>query len=304
MESKLGLNLGLSTYSLVNYIQDKKMSVLEAMEFAVENKATSVELVPFGFELLDNDELIEQVKQKAKDLGIYISNYAILADLLMVDDEERAKEIQRVKSHVDVAYKLGIKKMRHDVSSFRRPMDSNTTVNFEKEFQMMVDGCREIADYAKEKGITTMVENHGFFVNGSDRVIRLIEEVNRDNFKMCLDVGNFLCVDEFPEMAIQKCLPYIEMIHLKDFYIRKSSRLPNIGGHFRCDSGSWFATIGGNMLRGAIFGQGDVDMFDVLKKIKQSGYDKDMSLEFEGMEDGKQGSSIGLNTVREIWSLV
>lgn len=298
------MNLGLSTYSLVNEISEKRMTVFEAMEFAGEHGATSVELVPFGFELLDQDEVIEQVKAKAKELNIYISNYAILADLLMTDEVARVAEIERVKRHVDVAHKLGLKKMRHDVSSFRRPMDSNTPTNFEKEFALMVDGCTQIADYAKEKGITTLVENHGFFVNGSDRIIRLIEAVGRDNFKMCLDVGNFLCVDEAPEMAISKCLPYIEMIHLKDFYIRKASRLPNIGGHFRCDSGNWFATIGGNMLRGAIFGQGDIDMFDVIKKIKQGGYTGDMSLEFEGMEEGKQGSQIGLNTVKAIWDMV
>lgn len=298
------MNLGLSTYSLVNEISEKKMTVLEAMEFAAEHGATSMEMVPFGFELLDNDQLTEDVKQKAKQLGIYISNYAVLADLLKTDEAERAAEIQRVKSHIDVAAKLGLSKMRHDVSSFRRPMASNTPQNFEKELPLMVDGCRQLADYAKEKGITTLVENHGFFVNGSDRIIRLIEAVDRENFKMCLDVGNFLCVDENPEMAIAKCLPYIKMIHLKDFYIRKATRLPKIGGEFRCDSGNWFATIGGNMLRGAIFGQGDIDMFDVIEKIKSSSYSGDMSLEFEGMELGTQGSEIGLATVKAIWDMV
>lgn len=298
------MNLGLSTYSLVNEISEKRMTVLEAMEFAAAHGATSMELVPFGYELLDDDELIEAVKNKARELNIYLSNYAVLADLLKTDEGERMAEIQRVKRHIDVAQKLGLTKMRHDVSSFRRPMASNTPQNYEKELPMMIEGCRALADYAKEKGITTMVENHGFFVNGSDRVIRLMEAVDRDNFKMCLDVGNFLCVDEAPEMAITKCLPYIEMIHLKDFYIRKATRLPRIGGEFRCDSGNWFATIGGNMLRGAIFGQGDIDMFDVVQKIKNSGYRGDMSLEFEGMETGPQGSEIGLATVRAIWELV
>ncbi len=298
------LKVGISSYSLVNYLEDKRMTILDAIDYISEVGGESIELVPFGFELLGDDNLIEQVKARAKEKGIYISNYAILADLLMEDEASRRAEIERVKSHVEVAYKLGLDKMRHDVSSFRRPMSSNTAKNFEREFSLMVEGCIEIADYAKERGITTLVENHGFFVNGSDRVIRLVENVNRDNFGICLDIGNFLCVDEFPETAILKCLPYTKMIHLKDFYIRKASRLPNIGGHFRCDSGSWFATIGGNMLRGAIFGQGDIDMFDVMKKIKHSGYSGDLSLEFEGMEDGKIGCQVGFNTVMDILSLV
>ena len=82
---------------------------------------------------------------------------------------------------------------------------------------MMVEAAAEVADYAARYGITTMVENHGFFVNGSDRIIRLAEAVNRPNFKMCLDTGNLLCVDEPPETSIRKCMPYVGMIHLKDF---------------------------------------------------------------------------------------
>ena len=42
-------------------------------------------------------------------------------------------------------------------------------------FETVVEAAAEVADYAARYGITTMVENHGFFVNGSDRIIRLVE---------------------------------------------------------------------------------------------------------------------------------
>ena len=74
--------------------------------------------------------------------------------------------------------------------------------------------------------MSTSLENHGFFVNGADRVIRLIEGIGRSNVKMTMDVGNFRCVDDISEIAVQKCLPYADTIHLKDFYIRDKERMP------------------------------------------------------------------------------
>ena len=100
------------------------------------------------------------------------------------DLEERRAEIQRVKDHIDIAHRLGLKKMRHDVASFRRPMSSNTPQNFVKEFPWMVEGVRELADYAAGYGMTTTLENHGFFCqrigpgNHPDRSCRASEHPN------------------------------------------------------------------------------------------------------------------------------
>lgn len=295
--------IGMSSYCLVEHLYQKDMDILEVMQWAKDNGAEHIELVPFGFSLIDDEELCRRVKEKSQELSLPLSNYAILADVLKWDEQERQAEIQRLKSHVDVAAKLGIPLMRHDISSFRRPLESNTPANFEKEFFMMVEAATQVADYAAQYGITTTVENHGFFVNGSDRVIRLVEAVNRPNFKMCLDTGNLLCVDEQPETSIKKCMPYVGMVHMKDFYIRKKEQLPGIGGLFKCDAGSWFETLGGRMLRGSIFGQGDIDVLSVIRDIKSSGYDGFISLEFEGMEESRQASLISLNTIKNIFAL-
>ena len=91
----------------------------------------------------------------------------------------------------------------------------------------MVKNGGLLCDYAAGKGINIVMENHGFFINGSDRVLSLIQSINRPNLKMTVDVGNFLCVDEDPVAAVKKCLPMAEMIHLKDFYIRKKEQLPD-----------------------------------------------------------------------------
>ena len=301
------MKIGLTSYSMNNYICDGLMSVCEVMRFAKEKGAEHIELVPFGFTLHDdktgefNEPLIAEIRRVSEEIGLPLSNYAVLGDLLKPDPDARKAEVERLKRHIDVAAKLGLKQMRHDVSSFRRPLESNTPVAFEREFPIAVETCQALADYAAQYGITTLVENHGFFINGSDRVIRLIDAVGRDNFGLLLDTGNFTCVDEDATVAVKKCAPIAKMVHLKDFYIRRADRLTGNGGLFRCDSGSWFSSNSGEyMLRGSILAQGDLDVWSTLGFIRSAGYDGYVSVEFEGMEDGKIGSEVGMAAARYI----
>lgn len=301
------MKIGLTSYSLNADIMSGRKSILDVMRFAKEKGAECLELVPFGFTLHDdktgefNEKLIAEILDLSKELDLRLSNYAVLGDLLKPDPEARRAEIERLKRHIDVAAKLGLKCMRHDVSSFRRPLESNTPLAFEREFPVAVQACRELADYAADYGITTLVENHGFFINGADRVLRLIDAVGRDNFGLLLDTGNFACVDEDTTVAVMKCAPIAKMVHLKDFYIRPTEKLAGVGGLFRCDAGNWFSTNSGrNMLRGSILAQGDLDVRASLLAIRDAGYDGDVSVEFEGMEDGETGSVSGMQAARYI----
>lgn len=304
------MKIGLSTYSMVNRIEDGSMTVLDVMESAKRIGAEHIELVPFGFTLFDdkithtfNESLISRIIEKSIMINLPISNYAVLGDLLKQDRNAREAEIERLSRHIDVAAKLGISSMRHDISSFRRPLDTNTPSDFEREFSLMADTSRRLAEYASQYNITTLVENHGFFVNGSDRVIRLIEEVDRPNFRMLVDTGNFACVDEDCAVAVAKSISYAGMLHLKDFYIRKKERLPGVGGLFRCDSGSWFSSNSGQyMLRGSILAQGDLDMAEIFNTIKISGFSGYASIEFEGMEDNAAGSKAGIAAAKAMYN--
>ena len=96
---------------------------------------------------------------------------------------------------------MGIKIMRHDVTAFTLPKEDMTIDYFDKHFDKLVRGSQLLADYAAQFGITTTIENHGFNVQTSDPVQRVIHAVDRENFKTTLDVGNFLCIDEDPELV-------------------------------------------------------------------------------------------------------
>ncbi|WP_090924287.1 sugar phosphate isomerase/epimerase family protein [Paenibacillus polysaccharolyticus] len=285
------MKVGLSTYSLQQALDRKELTVPDAVRWIAEQGGQHVEIVPMGFSLIDNPVLIEEIKATAREVGIDISNYAIGANFAVQENVETLEEeIQSVMRHVDVAAALGVKLMRHDVAF--RPAPEGTVAQFEADLPVLVKACQRIADYAAGFGITTSVENHGYYVQSSERIQRLLHETGRENFKTTLDIGNFLCVDEDPVSAVKNNISYASIVHAKDFYWRPSTRNPGEG---------WFQTSHGNYLRGAIVGHGDIDMPEVFRVMKQSGYDGYISVEFEGMEDCRTASRIAMDNVRRLW---
>ncbi|MNR69114.1 hypothetical protein D3C85_1941380 [compost metagenome] len=51
-------------------------------------------------------------------------------------------------------------------------------------------------------------------------------------------------------------------------------------------------------------GQGDIDMPRVLRLVKDSGYDGYLSIEFEGMEECRKGTRLGLEYVKRTWNAI
>lgn len=285
------MKLGISSYSLYQAMQAGKMTILDVMEWVASIGGEHVEIVPLGFDLGKKPELIAQIREQAAKVGIDISNYAIGANFVQDSEQAYEAEIQRVIGEVDIAHALGVKLMRHDVAS--RP--DTSIINFNRDLERLANACRMVADYAANHGITTSLENHGYYVQASDRVQAVVHAVGRSNYKTTLDVGNFVCVDEDPITAVKKNIGIASMVHIKDFYIRPEDRNPGDG---------WFRSAGGRYLRGAIAGQGDLDLQEILRIVKHSGYDGYLSIEYEGMEDCLKGTKIAFDNVKRIWSEV
>ncbi|MBA8793717.1 sugar phosphate isomerase/epimerase [Friedmanniella endophytica] len=291
------MKLGFSSYTFHQRVATGEMSLTDVIDWVADSEGEHLELAAIyrGADApIPNEEsdpsFVETVRSHAEKRGVPLSNLAVGADLSHEDAAEKTAEIERVKKLVDLAEALGIRTMRHDVVP-HGVVPGDDSVVFEQKFPIIVDACRQIAEYAATKGITTSLENHGFFVQSSDRVRRIVHAVDRDNFKTTLDIGNFVCVDEDPTSAVPANLPYAMIVHLKDFYIRPAG--------FSAPDG-WFSSRGGKALRGAIVGEGDIDLPGVIAAIKQSGYDEYVSIEFEGHEDCFVGATRGLANARRL----
>ena len=322
------MNLGISSYCLSRKLYSEEMTLFDVMDWAKKQGCTHFEVVPFGLPLMKEDgvtpnmEYAEQVREHAEKIGLPLSAFSLNACVIQPGDEKETKEekyekeIARIKNYMHLAHTMGIRKMRHDTSTGNHPLGLNTPEQFEEDFPTLVKAVQELADYAATLDMRTTLENHGRYVNGADRVIRILKAANRPNVGLTVDVGNYLCVDEDPEVSVAKAIQYADMIHLKDFYIRRTENMfpqdrmkarPTTAEEWRTKRPD-LAYVGTNsgitLLRGAIIGQGDMNMWKIIEIIKKSGYDKEISLEFEGMEDCEAGTYYGLETARYIWDRV
>lgn len=312
------MNLGVSSYSFSQCFARGEMDILDAIDWIAASNASHFELTGVGLvatvatleraapagswnpsdypdrsaniatDLVNQPALIAAIRDHAKAKGVPLSNYSVGADFRA---DDLPAEIARVKQHIDTAHTLGINYFRHDVVAWAWREDSQA--EFEAIFDTLVQASRELADYAAPLGITTSVENHGFCLNGSERVRRLITHVDRPNFKTTLDIGNFLCVDEVPESAVPLNLPYASVVHLKDFYHRDF--VPGDG---------WLKTLAGNAIQGCIVGNGDLPMKRLLAAVKASGFDGPISIEYEGQVPALYAIETGLANATRIWNEV
>ena len=281
----------VTSYSFNRLLKSGELNQLTAMQKAKEIGFDAMEfsgILPHDGS--ERKEYAKMLRDEADKMNFPIVSLVIGADLINGrEGRTPEEEIEYVKEMVDIAEILGVKTMRHDVLYSLGKYKS-----FDALLPTLAKRVSEIAEYAKGKGIKTCVENHGYICQDPDRVERLFNAVESDNFGLLCDMGNFLCADADPVKSVSTVAPYAIFVHAKDFYVKKGNTdFPGEG---------YFVSRGGNYLKGTIVGHGDVPVKQCLNILKRAGYDGYVSCEFEGMENNYEALKIGLANLRRFIS--
>ena len=232
-------------------------------------------------------EIAKKVKACCDAAGLEVVAYTIGADFLK---NGREATVEKLKQQVDFAEALGAKMMRHDTTYGYTFNERKHGIGFDNAIPEMVDGIREVTEYAQSKGIKTMTENHGHFAQDALRVEKLINAVNHPNFGALVDIGNFMCADEDPTLSVGIMAPYAFHVHAKDFYWKSGIEIDPGEG--------WGKTRACNRIRGAIIGHGSAKVYQSIQALKRVGYDAYLSIEYEGKEDPVEGIRQGLANLK------
>lgn len=286
------MKFAVSSYSLSALVNKGKKTELELIALAKEIGFDGIEFA--GISTPDGEDKLQyaaRLKAECLKQGVELVQYSIGADFLYGCDGDLQAEIDRLKGEVDVCAALGARGMRHDATGGYKNGEEKFN-GFRQALPRLIEGYRAVTEYAETKGIKTMIENHGYFCQDSDRVEAIITGVNHRNFGALVDIGNFLCADENPVTAVSRVAQFATYVHAKDFHVKSSSELAPADGFFK--------TRGGNFLRGAVLGHGNVPVLQTLKILSDAGYNDYITLEFEGHEDPVTACKWGLNTLRKI----
>ena len=266
------MKISVSSYSFMQYIRDGRLSVLDTVLKAHELGFEAIEFIDLpGGSLEEQKEYARAIRKKADELNMTVNAYTIGGQLYLGSAEADEAEVERLKGQVDVAEILGAGVMRHDC--IYRLYKEGKGRSFDLMLPTIAENARKITEYASSKGIRTCIENHGYIAQDSDRMERLFNAVDHENFGLLVDMGNFSCADEDNVRAVSRVAPYAIHAHAKDMHLSQEP-LPGYG-----------QTRGCNYFKGAVIGNGDVDVKRCVEILKRVGYDGYLSIEFEGSED-------------------
>lgn len=281
------MKISVSSYSFMQYIRAGKMTQFETIAKAKELGFDAIEFTTIDGE--SHEERLKNAKkyrEEAEKLGMIINAYTIGANLFKEDKAEATEEIERLKKELLVAKELGAPLMRHDVCYTLSKTGNGRS--FDLMLPTIAKNARELTEYAQTLGIKTCSENHGFIAQDSDRVERLYNAVNHENYGLLVDMGNFACADENSVTAVSRLAPYAIHAHAKDFIIRKE----RFG---RCQ----LETRGCNYIGGVAVGEGDIPVKQCLAILKKAQYEGFLSIEYEGCDDCIDGIKRGLENLKK-----
>jgi sugar phosphate isomerase/epimerase len=153
----------------------------------------------------NNFAMMRLVLELAKDLDVPLLKIFAAWPGLINDEEEVA---------VYASYERG---------NYYKPLYPHAL----RKWNHCAEGIREVADWAADMGITLALQNHAPVITpGYEDVLTMMQEVDRKNVKLCLDVPLFYDrqEDEYVREAVQKCRKHIVHTHYGAWNFSESSK--------------------------------------------------------------------------------
>ncbi|MFD0676166.1 MULTISPECIES: sugar phosphate isomerase/epimerase family protein [unclassified Paenibacillus] len=276
------MKIALSVWSCHQNFYNKTWSNADFIDFVGTTQAAGVELLSM-FWNADTD--IPQVQEALLRNNLKLACFGACNNLAQRDEAKRKAQVQDILTSVDMARLLGAKVVRIFSG------DRAEGLTFEEAKVWIIEGLKEAAAYAEEKGIILCLENHGHFAGKASQVSGIIREVGSDSLRSTFDTGNFLLVDENPSDAIRQLLPLVSHVHLKDF--KKMAQ--------NDPQGRSYTSLSGDIYVGQAPGEGDVDLPFILSQLKAADYDGWLAVEYEGNEDQQEAS---IRSIQNLYKLM
>ncbi|HEV2830904.1 MAG TPA: sugar phosphate isomerase/epimerase family protein [Hanamia sp.] len=187
------------------------------LNFAVNNGYDGIEIRGIQRELnllkcneFSSEENIAFTRKLVEDKKIKIVGLGSSAAMHHADPAERKKSLDDAKNFIHLAQQLNCPYVRVFPNNFPKGQDRNKTMD------LIITALQELGDFAKNTGVTVLMETHGDLVQ-SEEIAKLMNAVNRSNVGLVWDVVNMWSVSkESPTQVYARLKKYIRHTHIKD----------------------------------------------------------------------------------------
>ena len=244
---------GVDPYS---FAEKAKNWGFSGLEYVSQLYAAELEAAGYSQEAMDS--FISRSNEEAKKHGL--TNVLIMVDregdLATSDAEKRQQAVENHHKWVDAAAAMGCHAIRVNLSGSDDPEDWMAN---------SIAGLSALSTYAKDKGISIIVENHGGLSSNAAMLAQVMEKVDMDNCGTLPDFGNFCirrndtadyskgCAEEYDfYKGVKELMPHAKAVSAKS--------------HDFDDAGN----------------ETEIDYDKMLEIVKNAGYTGFIGVEYEG----------------------
>lgn len=203
------LPIGFST------LGSPKWGWIQTLDFAAAHNFHAVELrgLQEALDLSKRPEFqrdrIGQTKRELTDRGLVVSCLGASIAMHEQDSDKLATAMSEARRFVDIASGLGAPYVRVFGDKFV------TGVSRDALLAHVGRGLRLLGDYARERGVTVLLESHGEFVD-SPTLLEIMQRADSPSVALLWDAHHTFVARESPETTVRQLGRYIRHTHLKD----------------------------------------------------------------------------------------
>ena len=261
-----GHTMGTPEYTVCEAIELFRKIGIDGAEIVIQDGYRSG--IPCDY----NSIVFNEIKKCAKDNNVdiicltpYNSHFNSLAEDL------RQSEIEAIKKVIGFCDYFGARFIR----IYGGNLVAGDIESIEAKRENLIRSLQHLGNLAAEKGVTLVVENHfNTMAVSAKESASLIREINHKAVKILYDQANLTFTgNEDYEEAISIQQQYVDYMHVKDFIFREGRSFASSDVARPNDAERNVYT--------RIVGEGIIKWTEILKKVKEHGYNGWLSLEYE-----------------------
>ncbi len=208
------LRTSLNAYSFLEQLnanakdKSKGIDLFGVCDFCARTGFDGVDLTGYffpGYPQAPEDSYLVALKRHAFNLGLGISGTGVRNDFTAADPKVRAEGVQRLKTWIEVAAKLGAPTVRAFADSqapFKTWHEASNQAPRAVVEAYLADALRQCAEHGKRFGVIVAVQNHGDFISSGREHLDLLNRVDHEWCAALVDTGKYLTADPYEDIAL------------------------------------------------------------------------------------------------------